>query len=70
MGNCTIFQMFGNLGEADKQGILQQMFQTNSRSQILFLTDIFRKLTLGAPEHLDPLEVYVVGRWRLLPNQR
>ena len=46
------------------------MFRTNSRSQILFLTDIFRKLTLGAPEHLAPLEVYVVGRWRLLPNQR
>ena len=36
------------LGEAFKQDILQQMFD-NSRSQIVFRTDIFRKLTLGAP---------------------
>ena len=36
------------LGEADKQEILQQMFR-NSRSQIVFRKDIFRKMTLGAP---------------------
>ena len=39
------------LGGAGKQEILQQMFQ-NSRSQIVFRTDIFRKLTLGAPVSL------------------
>ena len=48
------------LGEAGKQEILQQMFQDpkfkmfrNSRSHIVIRTDIFRKLTLGAPEGLD-----------------
>ena len=46
------------------------MFRTNSTSQIVFRTDIFRKLTLGAPEHLAPSYIYVVGRWPLLPNQR
>ena len=35
-------------GEAGKQEILQQ-FSENSRCQIVFRTDIFRKLTLGAP---------------------
>ena len=35
------------LGEAAKQEILQQTFQ-KFRSQIVFRTDIFRKLTLGA----------------------
>ena len=33
-----------------KQEILQQMLQ-NSRSQIVFQTDIFGKLMLGAPEY-------------------
>ena len=37
MGNYTIFQMFEN----PRRG--------NSRSQIVFRTDIFRKLTLDAP---------------------
>ena len=36
--------------EARKQEILQQCSE-NSRSQIVFRTDIFRKLTLGAPEY-------------------
>ena len=35
---------------AGKQEILQEMFR-NSRSQIVFRTDIFRKLSLGAPEY-------------------
>ena len=35
------------LGEACRQEILQQMFR-KFRSPILFRTDIFRKLTLGA----------------------
>ena len=38
------------LKEAGKQEILQQMLTENSISQIVFRTDIFRKLTLGAPE--------------------
>ena len=37
------------LGEAGKQEILQQMFRKLARSKIVFRTDIFRKLTLGAP---------------------
>ena len=48
------------LGEAGKQEILQQMFRypkfkifRNSRSHIVIRTDIFRKLTLGAPEGSD-----------------
>ena len=41
--------MFEILGEAGKQEILQQKFQ-KARSQIAFRTDIFRKLTLGAPD--------------------
>ena len=36
--------------EVGKQEILQQMLTENSRSQFVFRTDIFRKLTLGAPE--------------------
>ena len=37
------------LGEAGKQEILLNECSENSRSQIVFRTDIFRKLTLGAP---------------------
>ena len=43
--------MFENPREADKQEILQKCSE-NSRSQIVFRTDIFRKLTLGAPDIL------------------
>ena len=52
MGNYTIFKCSKILGEAGKQGILQQKFRKNSRSQIVFRTDIFRKLSLGAPVNL------------------
>ena len=38
MGNHTIFYMFEN-----------PKCSKNSRSQIIFRTDIFRKLTFGAP---------------------
>ena len=38
------------LGEAGKQEIYNKCSE-NSRSQIVFRTDIFRKLTLGAPNH-------------------
>ena len=48
MGNYTIFQMFEILGEAGKQEMLQKCSE-NSTSEIVFRTDIFRKLTLGAP---------------------
>ena len=37
------------VGEADKQKFWKK-FSENSRSQIVFPTDIFRKLSLGAPE--------------------
>ena len=42
------------LGEAGKQEILQQCSE-NSRSQMVFQTDIFRKLTLGAPDQLESI---------------
>ena len=43
--------MFENpIGEAGKQEILQAKCSENFRSQIVIRTDIFRKLTLGAPE--------------------
>ena len=45
---CDLSSHLSALGEAGKQDILQQMSR-NSRSQIVFRTDIFQKLTLGAP---------------------
>ena len=45
MGNYKI------VGEAGKQEILNECSE-NSRSQIVFRTDIFRKLTLGDSEYL------------------
>ena len=49
MGNYNIFYMFEN----PRRGRQARNFTTNvlenSRSQIVFRTDIFRKLTLGAP---------------------
>ena len=48
MGNIPLFRGSKILGETGKQEILQKMFR-NSSSQIVFQTDIFRKLTLGAP---------------------
>ena len=44
MGNYTFFRCSKILGEAGKQECSE-----NSRSQIVLRTDIFRKLTLGAP---------------------
>ena len=37
------------LGEAGKQEILRQIGTEHSRSQIFFRTDVFQKLSLGAP---------------------
>ena len=47
----TFFRCSKILKEAGKQEILQRMLTENSRSQIVFRTDIFRKLTLGVPEY-------------------
>ena len=48
MGNYTIFRCSKILGESGKQEIYNKCSE-NYRSQIVFRTDIFRKLTLGAP---------------------
>ena len=48
MGNYTIFRCSKILGKAGKQEIYNKCSK-NSRSRIVFRTDIFRKLTLGAP---------------------
>ena len=45
MGNYTIFKMFENSRRSRQAG----NFTTNSRSQIV-RTDMFQKLSLGAPE--------------------
>ena len=63
MGNYTIFQMFENK-QASKT--FYNKCSENSRSQIVFRTDIFRKLTLGAPESkldgtISDTEVYIPG---------
>ena len=51
MGNYTIFFGWSKIpGVAGKQEILQKKCSENSRSQIVFRTDIFRKLSLGAPD--------------------
>ena len=42
--------MFEILGQAGKQEILPDKCFENSRSEIVFRTDIFRKLTLGVPD--------------------
>ena len=43
--------MFEDPRRGRQASILQQMFR-NSRSQSVIRTDIFRKLTLGAPEKM------------------
>ena len=47
MGNVPFFRCSKILGEAGKQEIYNKDSE-NSRSQIVFRTDIFQKLTLGA----------------------
>ena len=47
--------------ETGKQEILQQCSE-NSRSQIVFRTDIFRKLTLGAPKKMEVTKKYVINK--------
>ena len=47
-----LFRCSKILGEAGEQEILQKCSE-NCRSQIVFRTDIFRKLSLGAPDNLQ-----------------
>ena len=51
MGNYTIFWMFENPRRGRQARNFYNKYYENSRSQIVFRTDIFRKLTLGAPEY-------------------
>ena len=55
MGNYTIFRCLKILGEAGRQARkFYNKCSENSRSLIVFRTDIFRELTLGAPKKLLP----------------
>ena len=49
MGNYTIFWMFDNPRRDQASNKFYNKCSENSRSQIVVRTDIFRKLTLGAP---------------------
>ena len=51
MGNYTIFEMFENPREGRQAAKkFYNKCSENSRSQIVFRTDIFQKLSLGAPD--------------------
>ena len=53
MGNYTIFQMFENPRRGETRETSKKFWKKcseNSRSQIVFRTDIFRKLSLGVPD--------------------
>ena len=55
MGNYTILSMFGDVRKSQERQaskIFYNKCSENSRSQIVFRTDIFRKLPLGAPVDL------------------
>ena len=55
MGNYTIFLRCSKIrGEAGSKKFYNKCSE-NSRSQIVFRTDIFRKLTLGAPKSPNAL---------------
>ena len=49
MDNCTIFRCSKILGGKESKKFYNKCSE-NSRSQIVFQTDIFQKLSLGAPE--------------------
>ena len=55
MGNYTIFLNVRKSQERQASKKFYNKCSDNSRSQIVFRTDIFRKLSLGAPEILDQL---------------
>ena len=50
MANYTIFQMLENPRRGRQARNFTKKCSENSRSQIVFRTDIFRKLMLGAPD--------------------
>ena len=50
MGNYTIFYMFENHRRGRQARNFTMKRSENSKSQIVFRTDIFRKLSLVAPE--------------------
>ena len=52
MGNYTVFQMFQNPRRGMQARNFTDKWFENSRSRFVFRTDIFRKLTLGAPEDI------------------
>ena len=61
MGNYTIFYMFGNLGQVRASKKFYSKCFENSRSQIIIWTDIFQKLTLGAPEIECPFPNFLLS---------
>ena len=54
MGNYTIFLDVQKSQEGQTSKKFYSKCSENSRSQIVFRTDIFRKLSLGAPDSLQP----------------
>ena len=56
MGNYTIFYMFENPRRGRQARNFATNVSKNARSQIVFRTDIFRKLTLGAPVFIRELK--------------
>ena len=50
MGNYTYFRRSKILGEAGQASKKFYKCSENSKSHIVFRTDIFRKMTLGAPD--------------------
>ena len=51
MGNYTIFWMLGNPRRRQASKKFYKNCSENSRSQIVFRTEIFQKLSLGAPDY-------------------
>ena len=60
MDNYTIFQMLENPKIVRQARNFRTNAPKNSRSQIVFRTDIFRKLTLGAPDCCDVMLIFAL----------
>ena len=58
MGNCTIFLDIQTSQERQASNLYNKCSE-NSKSEIVFRTDIFRKLTLGAPVDWSSLDFIV-----------
>ena len=63
MGNYTVFLDVRKSQEGQTNKKFYSKCSQNSRSQIVFRTDIFRKLTLGAPERLWVASVHAIKRF-------